>query len=212
MFRTPLIFLLLFCQIVSADNVKVELDTSAVPHLNKWGEEAKKLIQEWYPRVNNLIPTKDHKVPKKIILKFKKSAEGIAHATGNTITVMSGWVEKHPDDIGLVVHEMVHVIQGYPNGNPGWLVEGIADYLRWAIFQGKSPDQFHRPKVKQGYKQSYQVAAGFLLWLESEISPGIISKLNSSMRKGKYNDDIFKTESKKSLDELWDMYTEKSAA
>jgi hypothetical protein len=27
------------------------------------------------------------------------------------------------------------VIQAYPDPDPGWITEGIADYLRWAIYE-----------------------------------------------------------------------------
>ncbi|UJR13660.1 hypothetical protein I4U23_000672 [Adineta vaga] len=30
-----------------------------------------------------------------------------------------------------VTHECMHVVQRYPRGDPGWLIEGIADYARW---------------------------------------------------------------------------------
>ena len=196
----------------SADKVEIEIDVTEVPHLKKWAEQAKSLATEWYPRVVNLLPTKGYKVPKKIKLYFKKSDQGIAHASGNTITVMSGWVEKRPNDIGLIVHEMTHVIQRYPNGNPGWLVEGVADYIRWAIYEGKTQNEFHRPKKDKGYTQGYQTTAGFLLWLEADISPGIIKKLNTAMRNRKYSDELFKTYCKKSLDELWKDYTTDNAS
>ena len=38
------------------------------------------------------------------------------------------WISDHPDDFGMVIHELIHVIQAYPaaGDKPGWLVEGIA--------------------------------------------------------------------------------------
>lgn len=186
--------------------LRVELDVSEVPHLSQWGEEAKAIILEWHPRICSLLPTEGVKPAREITLKLQKSDHGIAGTSGTTITVSSHWIEKHPDDLGLVFHELVHVIQAYPSGKPWWLTEGIADYLRWGIYEGKEPKWFSRPKEPEGYKKGYQVAAGFLLWLESEISPGIVEKLNTAMRRGEYSEDLFKTETERSINELWDNY------
>lgn len=203
-----LVLLILFCRPVFADDapINVELDTSEVPHLAQWGEEAKALIVRWHPRINNLLAIKDYKPPRQIALKIRKSDNGVGATSGTTITISSGWIEKHPEDSGLVVHELVHVIQSYPNGDPWWVTEGIADYLRWGIYEGKEQSWFPRPKEKRGYEKGYQVAAGFLLWLESDLAPGIVKKLNTAMRKGEYSDDLFKTETGKSLDDLWNEY------
>ncbi len=188
--------------------VAVELDTSEVPHLNQWGEDAKALILEWHPRLVNLIPAQQFEPAREIKLRIRKSNRGVAATSGRAITVSSGWVEKHPEDIGLVFHELVHVIQAYPNGQPLWITEGIADYLRWGIFEAKPQAWFPRPKDKQGYRQSYRVSAGFFLWLESGQAPGIVKKLNVAMRRGAYSDEIFHQETNKTLDELWAEYTQ----
>lgn len=203
-----LLFLFSFCRCVSADDtpVQVVLDTSETPDLRQWGEEAQTLIVDWHARISNLLPTKDMKPPNRVTLKIRRSQEGVGGTSGTTITVSSHWIEKHPDDMGLVLHELVHVIQAYPSGEPWWVTEGIADYLRWGIYEGKDLDWFPRPNEAQGYKKGYQVAAGFLLWLESDVAPGIVKKLNTAMRNGEYSDEVFESETGRSLDELWDAY------
>lgn len=189
-----------------APALTVELDTSEVPDLRAWGEKARDLMVEWYPRFVNLIPTQGFTPPNKVALVLRKSDKGIGGTSGGRIEVSSHWIEKHPDDIGLVVHELVHVIQSYPSPDPGWVTEGVADYLRWAIYEAKPLAWFHVPQEAKGYRRSYQVAAGFLLWLESGPAPGIVNKLNTAMRKRAYSDDLFKKESGRSLDELWEDY------
>jgi len=205
---STLMLLMLLCQPALADDAPlcIELDTSEVPHLNKWGEDAKSLLVQWHPRISNLLPTKGVRPPRRITLKIRKSDEGVGGTSGTTIAVSSHWIEKHPDDLGLVLHELVHVIQAYPSGEPWWLTEGIADYMRWGIYEGKDQAWFPRPKERQGYKKGYQAAAGFLLWLESDRSPGIVKKLNTAMHSGTYSDELFRTETNHSLDELWNMY------
>jgi hypothetical protein len=43
-----------------------------------------------------------------------------------------------PDDFrAMLIHELTHVVQHYPHGqaDAGWLVEGIADYIRHKYFE-----------------------------------------------------------------------------
>ena len=203
-----LVLLISLCQPLLADDasIHVKLDASEVPHLKKWGEDAKASLVRWHPRIRNLLPTKGVKPPRTITLKLRKSDKGVGATSGTTITVSSHWIEKHPDDFGMVIHELVHVIQSYPSGRPWWVTEGIADYLRWGIYEGRDQTWFPRPREKQGYKKGYRVAAGFLLWLESDVAPGIVKKLNTAMRNGIYSAELFHTETGKSLDDLWDTY------
>ncbi len=184
----------------------VELDVKEAPHLKAWGEQSRQLILEWHPRIVNLLPTKGFDPPRRVVLRIRKSDKGVAATAGRRISVMSHWVDKHPDDVGVVIHELVHVIQSYPRGNEGWLVEGVADYVRWAIYEGKPQEWFPRPRKVKGYERGYRVAAGFLLWLETDAAPGIVKKLNTAMRRGAYSPEIFKKETGKSLDELWAEY------
>lgn len=189
----------------------VEVDSSAVPELAEWGEKAKAITEEWYPRMVNLIPTKGFEPPTHIKITLRKSDQGIADASGAHIRISSGWIEKRPDDIGLVVHELVHVIQNYGPNRHSWLVEGIADYLRWAIYEGKPQSWFSVPNQADGYRRSYQVAAGFLLWLETDLAPGIVNKLNTALRQRKYTDEMFEKETGMNLTALWEAYKEDRA-
>ena len=40
------------------------------------------------------------------------------------------FASEHPEDTGMVIHELTHIIQNYPSPDPGWVTEGIADYIR----------------------------------------------------------------------------------
>lgn len=186
--------------------VSVDLDTSEVPHLKAWGEEARALIVQWHPRIAERLATEGCTPAQAISLKLRKSDKGVGASSGTKITIQSNWIEKHPEDLGLVVHELVHVIQAYPSPKPWWITEGIADYLRWAIYEKKPQSWFPRPKEKQGYARSYRVTAGFFLWLESGAAPGIVKKLNTAMRNRAYSADLFHAATGQSLDELWDAY------
>lgn len=189
------------------EKVTVEIDTSDIPDLRPWAEAAEKLILEWHPRIENLLSSPGHVTPKKVRLKIRKTDEGVASTSNGRITVASHWIQKHPDDIGLIVHELTHIHQAYPDPNPGWITEGVADYIRWVVYQAKPLEWFPRNDKPQGYRASYQTAAGFLLWLETDPAPGIVRKLNTAMRTKTYDAKIFADASGgKSLDELWDTY------
>ncbi|MEM1070734.1 MAG: basic secretory protein-like protein [Planctomycetota bacterium] len=206
--RWLLLFLLAVCQPLRADDpsIRVQLDTSEVPHLDDWGQEAKQLIMRWHPRIENLLPTRNVKAVDRVKLRLKKSDKGVGATSGSTITISSHWIEKHPEDLGLVFHELVHVVQGYPSGKPWWITEGIADYLRWAIYEGKDLSWFPLTNEPQGYKKGYRITAGFFLWLETDVSPGIVKRINTAMRNGTFSEQLFQDETERSLDELWNEY------
>ncbi len=205
---TVLLFLMGVCPVVFSDDapLRVELDVTDVPHLASWGKHAKSLILRWQPRISALLAEEGVKSPRAIKLRIRKSSKGVGSTSGTTISISSHWIEKHPDDYGLVIHELVHVIQAYPPGGPWWITEGIADYLRWAIYEGKQPADFPRPDTPQRFRKGYQVAAGFLYWLEAGKAPGIVKKLNRAMRSRNYSDQIFRDETGLTLDELWNAY------
>src|SRR5687768_10049513 len=128
----------------------VTIDTTDFPEAKPWAEQAKKLVEQYFPIVTSWLSTQDYKPHKEIRLVFKKELRVPAHASGGTITISGKWIKDRPDDLGMVVHELTHVIQAYPPQRPspadpstnpkseirnpksvGWLVEGIADYVRW---------------------------------------------------------------------------------
>jgi hypothetical protein len=198
-----------FLLTASAFGVTVKLDVEQVkdnPKLVEIANQAKALIEEWHPRLVNMMPTPGFEVPSEIDLIFIKSDKGIAWASGSRITVASDWIEKRPHDIGLVFHELIHVHQRYARRVPSWVLEGYADYMRWGIYEGKPLSWFSLNEKKDGYLSSYQVTAGFFLWLESDRYPGIMSKLNTAGRRGEYKDSFFEEQTGASLESLWADY------
>ena len=190
-------------------HVAVEIDTSQAPETAGWAKKAKQVIQEWYPKVAKLLESDKFTPPTKIRLIMKPDmgmrVPGVT--SGNVISISSQYILKHPHDLGLVVHEMTHVIQSYPHSpiNRGWLTEGICDYIRFFHYEpGKSIGEFHPDKAH--YTDSYRTAARFLAWIEKTHDKTIIKTLNRVCRHGQYNPEIFKHETSKSVDELWDQF------
>ena len=115
------------------------------------------------------------------------------------------WIKNNTQDsFGVVIHELTHVFQRYKGGQPSWLVEGIADYIRWAWYEGRT--NFPKPNKAQGYLDSYQVTAGFLLWLENR-QPGTVKKIDRMMRKEAYSYGRISTVLGGDLDTLWNQYS-----
>ena len=181
------------------------VDTNDAPDLKEWGNKAGTLCVEWFPKIAALLPSDGFTAPKDVTLYFDPKMKGVAHALGGKITISAAFVRGHPDDWGMVVHELTHVVQSYPNGGPGWLIEGIADYIRIVHFEPQAP----RPKLdpaKASYKDAYKTAAMFLEWIEQHHTAGVVVKLNAALRAGAYKDELWANLTGKTVDELWALF------
>ena len=181
--------------------VKVVVDTSEVPEVAEWGKKAKSLVETWHPKVSELLKSDGFTPPNEVKIVFKKDMKGVAYASGKTITISANWIKAHPDDLGMVVHEMTHVIQAYRRSGPSWLVEGIADYVRFIHYEPKTRIRIDTKKAS--YRDSYRTSAKFLGWVEKTHDKDLVRKLNEALRKGKYKDELFETYTKQTLDQLW---------
>jgi hypothetical protein len=184
--------------------VHIVVDVSRAPEAKAWAEKAGSLAAKWYPLIAELLKSDGFTPPKELKLVFEKSG-GVAGTSGNVIHINAGWIRKHPRDYGMVIHEMVHVVQSYPRPDPGWVTEGIADYIRFFHFEPKT--KLPPPDAKKAsYRDSYQTTAAFFAWIEKKYDPKIVNRLNRAMRESKYSDALFKKYTGKSLDGLWQEY------
>jgi hypothetical protein len=151
--------------------------------------------------INEELVSDGFKPRSRVNMALKKSYRGVAAASGGNITGSVQYFQGHQDDIGAMVHETVHVVQAYRGrGNPGWLVEGVADYVRFFKYE---PGNIGRLNVDRArYDASYRVSAAFLAYLVEKYDKEIVKKLNEAMRAGRYKDTIFKEATGKELDEL----------
>lgn len=89
--------------------------------------------------------------------------------------------------------------------NPAWLVEGIADYIRWFLYE--PPSLRPRPDpARAKYTDSYRTAGAFLDYVVRAHDKEIVKKLNAAMRQGRYAPELWKTYTGKTVDELWAEY------
>jgi hypothetical protein len=185
----------------SVETVTVTVDTSEEPKVKEWGESAKTLIEKWYPIINDLLASDHFTPPHEVNVIFKKEYNGLAATTGHTIRIAARWVEEHPEDYGMVIHELTHVIQAYPRRGPGWLVEGIADYVRFFHYEPETKVVVN-PK-RASYRDGYRTTAAFLAWSEKTYDKNLVNELNAALREGTYKDELFEKDTGKSLEELW---------
>ncbi|QDU73063.1 Plant Basic Secretory Protein [Bremerella volcania] len=186
--------------------VKVIVDTSEVPELKAWGEKSAKLIQQWHPKIAEMLKQEGFTPPREVHVVFKKDMDGVAHTIRNQIVIAGNWVKQHPDDTGMVVHELAHVIQAYPRGGPFWLVEGIADYIRFYQYEPNTRLRGINPE-RQSYRDGYRTSAQFVAWME-KTHPGIVQKINEAIRKREYQNAMIRETTGKSVEQLWDEFVQ----
>jgi hypothetical protein len=192
---------------ISSKDATALVDTNDAADLKDWGNKAGTLCVEWFPKIAVLLPSDGFTAPKEVVLYFDPKMKGVAHAANGKITISAAFVRSHPDDWGMVVHELTHVVQSYPSGGPGWLVEGIADYIRIVHFEPQAP----RPKLdpaKASYKDAYKTSAMFLEWLEKQHTAGLVLQMNAALRQGRYDDVMWRKLTGKTVDELWKLFIE----
>lgn len=196
----------------------IDIDTSETPELNEWAEtKLRPVLEAWYPIIVKTFPSEGYTAPKKMTVVFRAKMDGVANTSrGTLITCAAPWFSKNLEGeaVGAVVHELVHVVQQYGYGrtrggtrNPTWLVEGVADYLRWFKYEppAKRP---HPNPARAKYTDSYRVTAAFLEYCAAVHDHEIVVKLNAAMREGRYTPELWKDYTGKTVDELWDQYIE----
>lgn len=154
------------------------------------------------------------KTTRKVIFFFDPEYDGVAAAGGGIIRFNPEWFRKNPNDIDVVTHEVMHLVQSYPgDAGPGWITEGIADYVRFTMGVSNAAANWKLPEYtsKQSYTDAYRVTARFFYWVEKKGNKGLVKKLDDVMRKGTYTNGFWMKETGKTIDELWKDYSESPA-
>jgi hypothetical protein len=208
---------------------EITIDTSEAPDLKEWAEQKlAPVLAEWYPKIVAMLPSEGYSAPKRFSVTLRPG-RGVAATGGTRITANSTWLkaELNREALGALVHEEVHVVQQYrgQRGNPdfkpapGWLVEGIPDYIRWFLYEPQSHGADvswlrTRRNVSLRYDARYRVTANFLNYAVEHHDPKkqLITRLNAACRQGRYTDDLWRTCTGQTLVELsdeWKTATEK---
>lgn len=202
---------------------------------------AGKLVTEWYPRINVLLFEPGHPLPgpaPQVRVDAKPLYEGVpAYANDGVIHLWAGYIENQDeaDFEGMVIHELTHINQaGKHVGDNGWVVEGVADYVRHKYFardieptlhmtadgrlQGYAPKDIYfyglqqrkANLTSQGYQARYTVASTFLYWLELRKDSHIVHEISVALEQGTFTPALFEQTCGKPLDALWDGFVVES--
>lgn len=159
-----------------------------------------------YPKEANRF---NRNAAKTVIFIIDPSYKGVAATSANVVRYSPVWMLEKSNDIDVVTHEVMHIVQAYPDdAGPGWLTEGIADYVRYKYGVSNAAANWTLPALKptHNYTNSYRITARFLDWVDTNYRSDVVTKLDSSLRTKTYNDAIWNRLTGKSLDELWANY------
>ncbi|WEK33654.1 MAG: basic secretory protein-like protein [Candidatus Pseudobacter hemicellulosilyticus] len=161
-----------------------------------------------YPK---LAKAYNKKTLKRVTFIYDPAYTGVAECANGRITYSPTWLKRNPNDIDMVTHETMHIVQSYPWGaGPGWITEGIADYVRHTTGVDNKGGGWSLPEFKKehSYENAYRVTARFLLWIEQTKKKGFVKKLDAAMRTKTYSPAIWAELTGKNVDELWKEYSE----
>ncbi|MBN1124059.1 MAG: DUF1080 domain-containing protein [Sedimentisphaerales bacterium] len=218
--------------IVEAEGGKyqITIDTTETPDLTEWAnKELAPVVKDWYPKLVKMLPSEGYEAPTRVTIVFSANMQGVAATGGTRVSCAARWfrTQLKGEAKGAVVHELVHVVQQYGRarrGNrnatrtPGWVVEGIADYIRWFLYEPHTRGAEIRTSSalsRARYDASYRVTGNFFNWVTNNCDKDIIRKLNAAAREGRYTEEIWKEctgHTVQELNDLWKKDLEKQIA
>lgn len=171
----------------------------------------KRLIKTFFEVYPKLAKEYNPGTDKSVTFFVDTAYKGVAATANGKVTYSSLWMEKHPEDIDVVTHEVMHIVQDYGRSvGPGWLTEGIADYARYKFGVDNEGAKWSLPALKpeHSYQNSYRITARFFAWIEKNVKAGTIKAVDESLREHTYTKDIWAKLTGKDLDGLWADYVQ----
>lgn len=193
------------------------IDTTDAADLRDWCDrELRPVVQTWYPKIVAMLPSDGFVAPSRVELRFQDESRmggNPAYANANVITLNTQWFRRElkREARGAVVHEMAHVVQSYTQNRrnartttPGWIVEGIPDYIRWFLYEPeiKGAEIPERALATATHDASYRITGNFFDFLTRTYDRDFIAKLNTTARNGRYDSNFWIKTFGKSAPEL----------
>ena len=204
---------------IEGGKYRVTLDTSETPDLTEWArQKLGPLVREWYPKLVEMLPSRGYEAPRRFRIVFSKDMQGVAATGGRNIRCGAAWFRRNlkGEAKGAVLHEIVHVVQQYGRARPragatrppGWLVEGISDYIRWFLYEPQThgAEITRRSLSRARYDGNYRITANFLNWVSEKHGRNVVPKLNAAIREGRYNEELWKELTGRTVQELGDKW------
>ena len=181
--------------------VEIFTNSDDAPEMKDWLEKCAKTCERQYPMLNEELKGEGFKPRTVITMTLKNDYQGVAATGGSRIVGAVKYFKSHQADVGAMVHETTHVVQSYRGrGNPGWLVEGLCDWVRFFRYEPGKIGPINANRAH--YNGSYRVTAAFLNYLVENYDKEIIRKLNTMMREGKFTPDVWQNLTGKTAEEL----------
>jgi hypothetical protein len=181
--------------------IEFVVDVTDAPEMKEWAENAARVCERQYPMLCDELMSGGFKPLTVIRLTLRNNYNGVAAAGGGRITGSVKYFKANASDVGALVHETAHCVQMYRGrGNPGWLVEGVADYVRFFKYEATKPKPLAPERAK--FDGSYRTTAAFLAFVTDKYDPQIVRKLNAVMREGKYKPEVWKEFTGLTVEEL----------
>ncbi|MGI8601935.1 MAG: basic secretory protein-like protein [Verrucomicrobiales bacterium] len=206
--------------VIEADGgkYKITIDTTETPDLTQWARtELAPVMKVWYPKIVAILPSEGFEAPKECTINFRKDMTGVAATGGTRIGCAADWFRRNlnGEAKGSVVHELAHVVQQYRSARrsnpgavrpPGWLVEGIPDYIRWFLYEPESRGAEIKNAARVRYDGSYRVSANFLNWVVGKYDQDLIGAVNAALREGRYTEELWKERTGHTVQELGEQW------
>ena len=205
-------------EIVEIEDAKyrIVLDTTESPDLTEWARlELAPVVRQWYPKLVAMLPSEGYEAPRSVTITFSDEMQGVAATGGTNIGCAAAWFRRslQGEAKGAVVHELVHVVQQFGRARragpdavrtPGWVVEGMADYIRWFLYEPEThgAEISARGAATARYDASYRVSGNFLNWVTATYDKQLLQKLNAAAREGRYSEQLWKDSTGHTLEEL----------
>lgn len=188
--------------------------------LDSFGNNAANILKKEFPKIVKYFDTHwSIKPPSEITLIFDKTSTGIAATAGTTIFCNTTYYKQlKPGDYGSLIHEMIHVIQGYGDPQPGYdrvpgfLVEGIPDFYRYFIYE---PGKIQKPtggnyRDGNGYANSAYLLKYIVTVTKDREGryknpENVVQILNFYAHKNSYKNSLIETYTQKSFDTWWNQ-------
>ena len=169
--------------------MEIVFDTAEMPELKPWVDaKLRPVCEQWYPMIVRMLPSEGYTAPAATDRRVPQGHAGRGRYVRHAHHFAGDWFQRNLDGeaAGAVVHELVHVVQRYGrvrggNPNPGWLVEGVADYIRWFQYEPESLRPRPDP-ARAKYTDSYRTTAAFLNYVVQTHDRDVVQKLNAAMR------------------------------
>jgi hypothetical protein len=169
----------------------------------------KRIVDMYFLQYPKLLKKYNDSVSKKVVFFIDKTYSGVAEAGNGRVRFNPAWFASHPEDVDVVTHELMHIVQNY-RGNkiPSWVTEGVADYVRAMEGVNNHNSQWALPDLKPDhhYTSSYRITARFFVWITKKYKSDFVNQLDKAARANRYSDAVWAAITGKTLEELWTEY------